>query len=367
MTNKFINIIILPFKNKNNKYLDLLVSAIEDKKTDIGILSLKNDNLWNIFGHLKSGRFKNSENVLHIQWPTVLYGSKFVVKSFFLLLRNFFSILILKLIFNFNVVWTIHNFFAHDYPHPVLDTIGSHMVFRISDCVILQQQKTFFEYKNKYPKKNVRYVPHGNYIKAYGPITESTETIENLRANLGFSENDIVLVSLGSIAPYKLNKKIIEVVMAKRSSFPELKLLIIGKGDQKHIDELSFSALGDGGIVIKNQFVPDEEIANYLAVADYSIFYYDKSEMTSGGIILSLSYGVPVISRDIPGAEHVGNRNGLIFHDEPELSDILGKLTRETKKKHHRDIIQSISDQSWSGSAEKLIGIYRDLCDFGKK
>ena len=120
-------------------------------------------------------------------------------------------------------------------------------------------------------------------------------------------------------------------------------------------------ANNDLGIIVKNHFVPDLEIPKYISIADCSIFYYDESEMTSGGIVLSLSYGVPVISRDIAGAEMVDQNSGFIFKDSNELIDILSNLKSKIKNFKSSDIINSIKQDNWNFVSEELIKIYQTL------
>jgi glycosyltransferase involved in cell wall biosynthesis len=116
------------------------------------------------------------------------------------------------------------------------------------------------------------------------------------------------------------------------------------------------------GIVVVNSFVSNFDIPKYLSLANYSVFYYDKSEMTSGGIVLSLSYGVPVIARDIPGAEMVTIQSGILFDDESQLKEILTNLTSTSEISNSTDdIISSVKNDSWDLVASDLWDIYRNI------
>ncbi len=348
--NARINLFFIPSSNKNNKYIELLLSSLKTAQPDINIIKIKDDKIINIFKSLQ--RFNASEkNIIHVQWSTVLYGSRFFLKSLFLIIINLAILLILKIAFKFKIVWTVHNNFAHDYPHPTIDALGRKVLFSLSNVVIVQQKKTLSEFKEKYPHKNIIYIPHGNYIGAYG---EAISRDDSLRKHLGFKDDDIVLVSLGAIAPYKLNENIIDSVVIARKTNPKLKLLVIGKGDSEYIDSLR-SRSNDAGVVIKEGFISDLDLPRYLSVADYSVFYYDESEMTSGGMILSLSYGVPVITRNIAASEIVTGSKGFIFENMANFIDILMHL----KQVKQYGIVDDMYQYNWANLASKLIETYK--------
>lgn len=353
-----INLFLLPSANRNNKYISLLSASLRKASPRVSVFALKADSLINIIPYLSSNKTSGAKNIVHVQWSTILYGSKFAVKSVLSLFTNTLLLAILKVFFRFKIVWTVHNFFAHDYPHYFIDAVGRRILLAISDCVIVQQQITFSEYHARYPQKNVQYVPHGNYINAYGTPKKRDNA---LRRSFGFKDDDIVALSLGAIAPYKLNEKIVKSVILAQKEVPNLRLLIAGKGNERYVEELTMLAPAGAGVTIKNGFIPDSEIPRYLSIADYSIFYYDQSEMTSGGMMLALSHGVPVITRDIPAAEIIIDKNGRIFKNEGELVGILGKIRSEFTPHDRRGIIDGMRVFDWSDSAKKLIDIYDNL------
>lgn len=353
-----INLFLLPASNRNNKYISLLATSLCEADPRVKMTALQGDSLFDIIRYLRVRKNSGVKNIVHIQWSTLLYGSRFLLKSLYLLAVNILLIIFIKSFFRFKIVWTVHNFSAHDYPHPIIDTIGRRFLFAISDCVVVQQKSTFSVYREKFPSKNIQYVPHGNYIDAYGAPAERDNA---LRRSFGFKDDDIVVLSLGVIAPYKLNEKIIESVILAQKEVPSLRLLIAGKGKERYLEELTKLAPAGAGIIVKNRFIPDYEIPQYFSIADCSVFYYDQSEMTSGGMILSLSYGVPIITRNIPAAEIVTVENGHIFKDEGELVETLKKIRSEFTPHDRRGTIDDMRVFDWSDSAKKLINIYDNL------
>ena len=71
-----------------------------------------------------------------------------------------------------------------------------------------------------------------------------------------------------------------------------------------------------------SEFIPESEMAQLLGSADYAIFWFDDSVLTSSGVILSLSYGLPVICRRIPTAEKIRDGvNGYLFDTADDLQE----------------------------------------------
>ncbi len=268
--------------------------------------------------------WKSRTRILCLHWSTELYGSKFWIKSLFMLATNLAGLLALKLFNNVRFVWVLHNRYAHDYPHPLIDRIGRSLVERLADVIVAQQQQTEHEYKTKYPHKRIEYIPHVNFVGAYGPLVPKTDT---LREEFALSSEDIVLLSFGAIRPYK---KIEYVIDALAACAPELRnriaLVVAGKGSEPYIDMLKKRAGDMVRLFVREGFVPDDQVPILLSSASYAVFFFDESERTSGSLLVSLSYGLPVIARAIAGAECVDGTNGYTFSDTNGLKQILERL-----------------------------------------
>lgn len=350
--NESLYVYVLPAANRNNVYIELFKKSLIDACPSLRVVDLPNNDIKHIVQYVKSDRV--AKHIVHVHWPTILYGSAYSLKSLYLLTRNAIVVRYLKRCYGVRVVWTVHNTFSHDYPHPWIDRIGTALVRRVADCVQVQQQSTKTLYSRLYPTKRVEYIPHGNYIGVYGPI-ERRNT--DLRTRLGFEKEDIVLLSLGVIAPYKRNEALIQAVLSQKNE--RVKLLIAGKGDVKYVETLKRKAGDTGRIVITNAFVDHSSIPAYMSIADFAVFFYDDSEMTSGGMILALSYGVPVITRAIPAAEVIGETNGKVFADEAGLARILEEL--KLNQYDPTRIMEGLRGTDWSTVGRDIVRVYTSL------
>ena len=206
-------------------------------------------------------------------------------------------------------------------------------------------------------EKNVFIISHGNYIDVYGKIIKERLKV---REKLGHKENDLIFLNLGMLRPYKGLEELI-IVFNQFSSYNNLKLLIIGKGNNVYIEELK-KIVRNKNIIIENRFIPDTEIPIYFALADFSIFAYKKI-LTSGAAVLSLSYAVSVIAPrggDLPELIENG-QNGFLFSKKNELEKIItavSKFNLEQKEIMRRRALSSARKLDWRNIANEIIEIY---------
>lgn len=352
-----IRLFLFPSFNRNNKYIELLTTALR-QYPQIEQVPLSSTTLWGVLCFLRKHNTPYVKNILHIQWSTVLYGSRFFLKSLGLLMVHVVLLAVFKSWYRGKVVWTVHNAAAHDYPHARMDRLGRWILLTAADCIIVQQRTTLQSYRQRYPTSNLHYIPHGNYVGAYGPLVARDQV---LRDAYGFKKEDVVLLSLGAIAPYKRNSDIIDIVLTAQKRRSDLKLLIIGKGTEAHVADLMSRIPLGSGIVIRNEFVPDAEIPRYIAMADYAIFYYDDSEMTSGGLVLALSYGLPVIARNIAATEVIHSGNGRVGANKEELILLVQQLSATNTAAHRSAIIAGTKEQDWRQTTKMLVDLYNQL------
>lgn len=315
-----MDIFSLPFDSHGNQYFFLWREALS--RTGQGtVRPVPKGGLVRLF-------FTPSEDrphILVIHWSTTLYGSRFIVKSSLQLFVNSILLCLLK-IRGWTLIWVMHNAYAHDYPHPLIDRVGRALLSSVVSAIVVHQEQTQKKLSRKWPRKRIVYIPHGNYIGVYGPRIQEKRRI---REHYGFAPDDRIILAFGMIRPYKGLEKIIDSFGAASSAFPDhLILWILGKGNAQYVESLNtYIGSANGRIRIENRFVPDSEVPECFAISDYSIFYYDESELTSGGIVLSLSYGVPVITRTIPAAEIIKEgENGYLFTNVADLSRVFLRL-----------------------------------------
>lgn len=347
----------MPYNGRGSPYFTLWHAALARFADSVVVRQLPRGGL---FALLRSRVWGTPRRILCIHWSTELYGSRFLVRSLVRLVGNGVLLMWLKVILGVRVVWVLHNNYAHDYPHPWIDRVGRKLLGMCADGFVAQQKVTSEQLRALHPHKPIAYIPHSNYIGAYGPrVTDTGAT----RRRFGFTGDDLVCIVLGSVRPYKLNERIIDAFLCvPKEKRPRLKLWIVGSGNPKeYFDALVAQAAVSPDIRLENIFVPDEDIPAYLACADYSVSFFDGSELTSGSVTLSLSYGLAAIVRDIPGAERVENgMNGYVFKDKGELTELFAKLPTQPVPTQEM-VVASVAADTWDHAAERYVALWDTL------
>ncbi|WP_158078546.1 glycosyltransferase [Microbulbifer mangrovi] len=146
------------------------------------------------------------------------------------------------------------------------------------------------EFGDKYSHK-MDCIPHGNYISVY-PNTVSREEARRL---LGL-KNEKVLLFFGNIKPYKGIETLTNVFSTL--DMENSRLLIVGKPDNKKLaEDINNSARLDPRIKTVFQYIQEEDVQIYFNASDIVVFPY-RDILTSGAVILAMSFGKPCIVVD---------------------------------------------------------------------
>jgi len=348
------NIYSIPNEVRGLEYLNLLYKNTMGEDEAGNVFELKKFS-WKI---LFSRFSKGEKNIIHIHWETNIYGSAYILLSIIRMAWRFPTLIIFRLR-DFKIVWTMHNLRAHDYPHPKIDTLGRFFMWRVVNTVVMMQEDYAKEARRRFPNLEITFIPQGNYVNAYGPLWIGDKN--KLKEKYGLRSDEVILLSLGSIRPYKELPRLARIIKNAHLKGAPIHLFVVGKlaGEYK---EIFLSEIGDNSCVtLYPNFIPDEDIPEVHALADYSVFYYDDSSNTSGSLMLSLSYSVPVItSVNLQAGVIVPNKNGLIFKDEKELEEILLKI-KTINLANKQDIIKTIDDCSWPVIGAKLRKAYQNM------
>lgn len=346
-----MHIYAFPYRTKNNRnpYFNLLYSRIIEQAPNI---KTEEGNFLRLLFN-----FQKEKKIIHLHWATKLYGSKFLIISFFKLIINFCLFFIYK-IKGIKIVWTMHNYESHDFKYPLIDKVGRKLIIRLADSIIVHTKIGKEYLKDNYKRENnVFVIPHGNYVDVYGKLVKNRFEI---RSKLGYKENDLVFLNLGMIRPYKGLEELIEF-FNQFTNENKIKFLILGKGDNLYIEKLK-ERIKNKNIIIDNRFIPNSEAPSFFALADFSVFAYRKI-LTSGAAILSLSYALPVIAPKKGDLKDLieDKENGFLFDNEIELKEIILKIKNfspEQKDQMRENALETAKKLDWVEIAKQTIEIY---------
>lgn len=187
------------------------------------------------------------------------------------------------------VVYTVHNYLPHDTGmrhlalYKRLYTTVDHLVVHTT----ADQQRLIEDFA--IPEAKITLIPQG---PAFAEQTDVSP--EAARQTLGLAPDDVVLLMLGVIRPYKGIETALEALARLTRERPDshLKLVVAGSSTPGYLRELQTLAgtLGVSSLVRwLPEYVPSNQIGLYHAAADVVLFpYHDISQsaafLTAGGL-----------------------------------------------------------------------------------
>jgi len=160
-----------------------------------------------------------------------------------------------------------------------------------------------------------------NFFEAKPPERSRDE----MRAEIGVSDDDVVLLHMSNLRPGKRVGDILKAV-ARCKSRERVRLLVLAGGDFSVFDD-EVSRLGISGQVIAMENV--REIRDYIQAADIGI-YASEEESFGLGILETLAYGKPVVATRVGGIPEViiDGETGLLVpsHAPDALAGAIDRL-----------------------------------------
>ncbi len=160
------------------------------------------------------------------------------------------------------------------------------------------------------------------------------------RARAGKANPDLLLLTFGSIRPYK-GVDIALDALARVDPSLRVRLVVAGRSWGGG-DELRAHAEGlglDGRVEFRDRFIPNEEAALLFGAADASLLPY-RSASQSGVVQLSFAYGRPVIATwvgGLPAAVEDGVDGILCEPDAAALAVAIERMARD-----HADLAEGV-------------------------
>lgn len=290
----------VPYWTRENPYQRLL--AEELTRLGAEVEGEQADVLPRAFG-------RDRPDVLHLHWLTPLYRGpspwRNAVKIGLLALR----LLVLRWR-GARIVWTAHNLTGHETAGAREELVFAGLVARIAHVVIAHGPSAEAILRRRLrlgPSQRIVVIPHGSYVGAYPEGIGAVDA----RARLGLDSGEAVFLFLGQIRRYKGLQELIEAFRGFADS--QSRLVIAGRpAGEGALEELEKAIGDDPRIVLHPCFVPDDEIQVYMAAADVVVLPF-LDVLTSGSVVLAMSFGKPCLSRRVGCVEDSIDEAGGIF------------------------------------------------------
>src|SRR5215216_2391910 len=188
------------------------------------------------------------------------------------------------------------------------------------------------------------------------------------RAHFGFTDQDILLIYAGRMAPEKNLEFLLQSFSVVSQVFPHVHLLIVGGGQKLFDEELRSipSQLGIDDRVHFTGIIPNDRLPSYLAMCD-AFVTASVTEVHPFSVIEAMATGLPILGIDSPG---VGDsvsapETGLLAtNDLPSFTAKLTYLcTDSTLRKQMGGAAREASaEYDLSRTTNIMLGHYMRLC-----
>jgi glycosyltransferase involved in cell wall biosynthesis len=148
------------------------------------------------------------------------------------------------------------------------------------------------------------------------------------RSEFGFTDDDILLVYAGRIAPEKNLEFLFRAFAGVSDIIPNAHLLVVGGGQKDHLEEIT-PIPGELGIADRVRFVgmiPYDKLPSYLAMCDVFVTA-SVTEVHPLSVIEAMGTGLPIMGIDSPGVGDsvVDGESGLLAKED--IASFTAKLT----------------------------------------
>jgi glycosyltransferase involved in cell wall biosynthesis len=275
------------------------------------------------------GRFlwENREriDVLHLNWPHFFYyhdDPEIMERQ----MAAFIGRLELARELGYKIVWTAHNLYPHNRRHVNLDHQARLAVCRLATAIIAHCPVAAEAVQQTFGRTDRLFViPHGHFVGVYPDTVSRAEA----RTRLGVPAGAFGYGFFGSLQPYKGIEALFDAFACLDQE--DARLLVSGGGnDPAYLDGLRQRAATVPRVVLRAYpRAPSEDIALIMQAADVVTLPF-VATMTSGTLILALSWGRPVIAPALGCLpETVVPEAGILY--DPEESEALVHALREIR------------------------------------
>jgi len=218
------------------------------------------------------------------------------------------------------IVLTVHNVNAgkRDGEDAALNRLTLRVQYRLADHIFGHTEKMKHELVEEYGVKGSRVtvIPFG----INNAVPNTSLTLSEARRRLKISDNEWTILFFGNIAPYKGLEFLVEAFRQILERCGDFRLIIAGKPKncEKYwsaIRESLHEYVQAERIVLRDDFIPDEETEIYFKAADVLVLPYTHVYQ-SGVLFLGYSFGLPVLAADVGSLRDdiVEGKTGFIFN-----------------------------------------------------
>jgi glycosyltransferase involved in cell wall biosynthesis len=300
--------------------------------------------------------------ILHLHWPEVLSAPRWMPGSRTVTPMVRRRLIAAATLLGYQLTWTVHNLRPHS-PRTNDDLGEAAWLIGRCSALFVHSDETASTVQELVPSGRVVVIPQGNYMDRYTLPSDRDDT----RRRLGIEPGEFVALFFGKVRHYKGVADLLAAWSSCR--LDRARLIVVGQCEeealQQELQAAARSAPPDVRIELVLEFVPDEDVGMYFAVADVACLPF-RDVTTSSSVMLALSLGVPVIVPRLPSLP--GDVFEFSFGYDPRQEDGLKGALRAASEAGPTDLanraergLDYAAKSSWSVAAQRTLATYEAL------
>jgi D-inositol-3-phosphate glycosyltransferase len=272
------------------------------------------------------------------------------------------------------IVLTVHNVNAatRDSQDSLLNRLTLRIQYGLAAHLFVHTEKMKSALIEEFgvPAARITVIPFG--INNAVPHTQLTS--KEAKQHLGLRSGEKAILFFGNIAPYKGLEFLLTAFQNSVAEHPEYRLVIAGQPKNcetywNGIREKMREDEREGRILLRPDYIPDEETEVYFKAADVLVLPY-RYIYQSGVLFLGYSFGLPVLAADVGALkdEVVEGKTGYVFKPEDPV-DLLktihsyfsSPLYQELSIRRDEIRDYAAEHHSWDVVGEMTMSVYAGL------
>lgn len=257
------------------------------------------------------------------------------------------------------IIGLIHNLIPHE--RHAGDQKLSKYFMKYLDGFIAMSDSVLNDINQLDAKKPKLLSPHPLYDN-FGQAKNRSEAL--LALNLDASFN--YMLFFGIIRKYKGLDLLLEAFANPNLNNGKNKLIVAGEfyGDDSLYLELIKKHQLENAVILKNHFIPDNEVVNYFCAADIIVQPY-KHATQSGVTQIAYHFNKPMLVTDVGGLKEIVLHNKVGYVVQPNSIDITKALIDFYQNNRAEEFISGVKQEklkySWQKMVETIIRLYSQI------
>jgi len=272
------------------------------------------------------------------------------------------------------IVLTVHNVNAgkRDGKDTWLNRFTLRAQYRLADHIFVHTENMKSELNGEFgiDGRRVTVIPFG--VNNDAPNTSLTPA--EAKQHLGIQPSEKVILFFGNITPYKGLEYLVDSFQQISGLGGEYRLIIAGRAIryQEYFAEIRERIEEDvqqGRVLLRANFIPDEETELYFKAADVLVLPY-RHIYQSGVLFLGYGFGLPALAADVGSLKDdiMEGKTGFLFRPENPV-DLAKTIVRYFESElfanlstHRQDIRDYVMRQhSWDIAGTATMCVYSSL------